>query len=306
MRIADIFQLFSCRGDARPQAQKPPEALTPAFRSRVLMRCSDVFGPVGALNDLWAQSHTKLTYLHGSPVLNARESGRPDVVEDLLGFLGVCTDEHFLDFLEIVFRIEAFNNVVDRDGLVADFNQFLRVDDLPYSLTGFVWTTTKIQQHGREYDGMTLTSIPQVIRRDSDQMHTTVVEPALQLLRESRFAGANAELLAAMADYRHGKYGDCLTKTGSAFESVLKVICDSRGWTYSPTDTAAPLISKVVKQGGLEGFFEQPLVLIATIRNRLSTAHGGGAAPRAVSAAKAEYAINAAAAAMLFLVRETE
>lgn len=305
MKIVEIFQLFSRRVGTRSRLQPPPKALTLAFRSRVLMRCRDVFGPVGALAELWTQAHTKLTYLHGSPVLYSSEAGRQGIVDDVLGFLGKCSDEHFLDFLEVIFRIDAVNSVLDRDGLVADFNEFLRVDDLPYSLTGFVWTTSKLQHYGREVDAMTLTSYPQVIRRDSEYMHTAVVEPALQLLRETKFAGANAELMAAMADYRHGRYGDCLTKTGSAFESVLKVICESRGWPYSQTATAAPLVSTVVKNADLESFFEQPIVLIATMRNRLSTAHGGGIAPRSASAAKAEYALNATAAAILFLVRET-
>ena len=55
---------------------------------------------------------------------------------------------------------------------------------------------------------------------------------------------------------------------------------------------------------GLEPFFEQPLVLVATIRNRLSKSHGAGLNSRDVTEAKAEYAINATAAAILLLVKE--
>jgi hypothetical protein len=257
------------------------------------------------LNEFWAQMHTRLTYLHGTLSLGAVGRGSSNIVDDLLQFLELCSDEHFLDFVEFVFQIDASQNVHNKDGLVADFNEFLRVDDLPYALTGFVWTKEIVERHGRDVESHRLTAIPQVIRRDSEHLHAAVTEPVLGLLRDARFSAANAEFLAALADYRHGRYGDALTKSGSAFESVLKVICHSRGWPYKSTDTAAPMITTVVRESGLEGFFEQPFLLIATMRNRLSTAHGGGTAPRDVSATRVEYVLNASASAILFLVRET-
>jgi hypothetical protein len=301
MSIGDIFRSFSRR---TPAATPAPKSLTKTFRTRVLMRCRDTFGPAGFLQDFWAEMHTKLAYLHGTPSLSPAASRR-DVVEDLLDFLGQCSDDHFLDFVEFIFQAECIYTIAHKDRLVEDIDEFFRVDDLPYALTGFVWTSSKVKQWGQEYDGMTLTSVPQVIRKDSEHIHSAVVTPVLELLRETRFATANVEFLAALSDYRHGRFGDALTKISSSFESVLKVICASKGWPHKASDTAAPLIGTVVKQAGLETFFEQPLMLIATMRNRLSTAHGGGTETRTVSAARAEYAINASAAAILFLVRET-
>lgn len=136
-------------------------------------------------------------------------------------------------------------------------------------------------------------------------MHSTAIEPALELLRGSEFAFANREFLEALEDYRKADYGDCLTKCGSAFESVLKVICTRKKWPHSTTDTAAPLLKTVITHTGIDSFFEQPLLLVATIRNRLSNSHGAGTASREVTVAKAEYAINATAAAILLLVKES-
>jgi hypothetical protein len=85
---------------------------------------------------------------------------------------------------------------------------------------------------------------------------------------------------------------------------VLKVICARKKWPYSATDTASPLLKTVIANSGLESFFEQPLVLVATIRNKLSKSHGAGLTSRDVTEAKAEYAINATAAAILLLVKE--
>ena len=64
------------------------------------------------------------------------------------------------------------------------------------------------------------------------------------------------------------------------------------------------LLKTVINNSGLEKFFEQPLILVATMRNKLSTAHGAGGASRNVTKGKAEYALSATAAAMLLLLAE--
>jgi hypothetical protein len=105
---------------------------------------------------------------------------------------------------------------------------------------------------------------------------------------------------------RKGVYGDCLVKCGSAFESVLKVLCTQNGWKFDPKDTAARLLGTVLPHTKLDGFFKEPLTLIATMRNRLSAAHGGGAAVRSVERHVAQYAITSTAAAMVLLVHAVE
>ena len=125
----------------------------------------------------------------------------------------------------------------------------------------------------------------------------------MALLRESAYAPANKEFLGALEDFRKGDPGDCLTKCGSTFESVLKVICAKRKWAYKETDTAAPLLKTVMQGAGLESFFETPMLVVATLRNRLSSSHGAGTGSRNVTEAKAEYAVNATAAAIVFLVK---
>jgi hypothetical protein len=136
-------------------------------------------------------------------------------------------------------------------------------------------------------------------------LYCSAIQPTLQLLREPEFSAANTEFLEALEDFRKADYGDCLAKCGSAFESVLKVICVRQKWSYAPTDTASPLLKTVISKSGLEQFFEQPLILLATMRNKLSKAHGAGVESRNVSKAKAEFAINATASAILLLVNET-
>jgi hypothetical protein len=84
-----------------------------------------------------------------------------------------------------------------------------------------------------------------------------------------------------LEDYRKGDYGDCLTKCSSAFESTMKIICDRRGWPYSQNDAARPLVQIIFQHTQLEqNHFEQPLMHIATLRNKLSKSHGAGTQQR--------------------------
>ena len=82
----------------------------------------------------------------------------------------------------------------------------------------------------------------EIIRVDLEILHSEAVKPALSLLRDKRYNGANDEFLSAHAHYRNGKYKECLTDCTKAFESTMKVICDKRKWTYASGDTANKLV----------------------------------------------------------------
>ena len=62
----------------------------------------------------------------------------------------------------------------------------------------------------------------------------------------------------------------------------------------------SPLLHTVLSRTTLDAFFEQSLFLIATIRNRLSSAHGGGCGVRSVDRHVAQYAITSTAATIAF------
>ena len=245
----------------------------------------------------------KFKYLLGTHRLSRNPAVRT-TTEDVLVFLQDCSDEHFLDFLEFIFSSETGFQLVGRDRLVGEINGFLRVDDLPYAVTDYVWVEKTQSFRGQPEQVQSLTEYPRVIRKDSEVVHRTALVPTLELLREPGYEFANKEFLEALEDYRKGDYGDCLTKCGSSFESVLKILCKKKGWPHTG-DTAAPLLRAVIDGSGLESFFEAPLIVVATIRNKLSKAHGSGTSPRDVTEAKAEYAINATAAAILLLVKHS-
>lgn len=307
MSFSHLFETYSHRQGQSPKNVAP---LTPQFRSRVIMLCTQQFGIRKAglkSKAFWEDVHEKLRFLVGRPQLTAKPFNR-SVMADCIYFLQECVDEQFIDFIELIFRTEDYFRLENRHGanaLIEEVNDFFRLDDLPYAVTTFVRETRTEVQFGREREASVVVSYPKVVRRDDEVTYTWAIEPALILLRDNQFTSANQEFLDALADFRKGDYRDCLAKCGSAFESTMKIICDRKGWGCSQNDTASRLLNVIFQNSGLEpSLFEQPLINIATLRNKLSIAHGAGTQQRNIPQHLAKYAINATAAAILLLVEE--
>lgn len=296
--LNDLFGVFSRRQKASPVA--PRKSLTSEFRNRVILLLRDHLG--GSFGEFLHELHRQLGYLHGRPQLT-KSSAATSSQDDVFAFLFSCPDEHFLDAIEIMFKGHFQGISWPSNPLIPAINQFFAVDDLPYHLTGY--TITESQSSGR-YGGTSieLTEYPRIIRKDSQAIQQGAIEPTLQLLGAKVFQHANAEYLKALEDHRKGDYADCLVKCGSAFESVMKVLCDKRGIAFKQTDTASTLLKALLAKSELDTFWEQPLTLIATVRNRLSSAHGAGIQAKVVPPHVATYALNATACAILLLVGE--
>ena len=148
-----------------------------------------------------------------------------------------------------------------------------------------------------------------IIRVDSELIHSEVVRPALRFLHQDGFEGPREEFLRAHACYRAGDTKEAVTNANNALESTLKAICDQKGWEYDRRWTA-PRLVKVVRANGLlpdylENSFEQLAGVLKSgltvVRNEES-AHGDGATPRETPMYVAAYALHLAAAKILFLV----
>jgi predicted nucleic-acid-binding protein len=212
-----------------------------------------------------------------------------------------------LDFLEDIFNNEPFRHVNSGDrNIVDELNTILRQDNLPYTMTHFVWEDLEIQSDMFQgHMGHQVRSYPKVILKESEVLEQQAIEPVLELLSQPHFASANKEFLAALEDYRKGDIGDCLVKCGSSLESVMKVICHKKSWPYKQTDTAGTLAKTVIANTTLDNYFEPLLIGVATIRNKMGTAHGGGTTITEPARHIAQYALNMTASAMLMLTQET-
>lgn len=114
-------------------------------------------------------------------------------------------------------------------------------------------------------------------------MHEQVVRPCLEALSRPGFDTANAEMMKAHEAYRRGEFADAITDAGAAFESVLKTICQRRGWSFDPDrDTCSKLVSICRENGLFHPFYVPLLDATGTIRNKIGDAHGHGPTERYV------------------------
>lgn len=291
-----LFEVFSRREKASSIVEVKP--LTKEFRNRVLLLLRDKlqydFTPF--LNEL----HQQAAYLYGKFGLSG-STAHSSPADDLVNFFLTCPDENCLDLIELIFRSNLRGISWPDNPLIPTINQFFSIDALPYHLTNYSIEEYETMLYGSPATGVRIVEYPQIIRKDSELVHQNAMEPALRLLKAPIFKNANEEYLKALEDHRKGDYRDCLTKCGSAFESVMKVLCEKNSLPFKPTDTASTLLRTLLANGQLDQFWEQPLMLIATLRNRLSSSHGAGTQEKRIPEHVATYAVNSTASAMLLL-----
>lgn len=182
----------------------------------------------------------------------------------------------------------AFSGCVEPDAVIAEVN-------------------VRFKEHGVGYEFAS----GNIVRIDSQLVHEEVVKPALHLLADPQYAGANAEFLSAHEHYRHQRYSECINECLKAFESTMKVICTKRGWAFDERrDGASALIQTCMGNGlfpnflqthigGLRSILESGL---PTTRNRQS-GHGQGAEVTEVTEATASFALHTTATNIVFFAR---
>src|SRR5262249_18030572 len=150
----------------------------------------------------------------------------------------------------------------------------------------------------------------EIISSSSSFVHTEVVEPALALLHEEGFRGAQDEFLKAHRHLRHGETKSAIVEANNAFESTMKTICTRKRWSFQPGDTASKLVAVLIQNGFVPTYLQNQLTALRTlletgvpvVRNK-GGGHGQGPEPVDVPRARAEYAIHLTAANIVFLVK---
>ena len=145
-----------------------------------------------------------------------------------------------------------------------------------------------------------------IIKVEEDVAYMEAVSPGLHVLSAARYSVPDREFRDALEHYRDGKFRASLTECGSALESVVKVICEDKGWDYNDSDTLGPLLDNVVPRLELPPAFKEKFKLLATIRNQYSSSHGGGATQRDPDRYLVQYMITSTAATIVFLASVAE
>ena len=202
--------------------------------------------------------------LDGGKVSNEDGYGFYWVVRDFL--LKTEDTNKVIDIIEVSFRyIDHVIREISSDGISAD--------------DAITQLNRRLRQHsvGYQYES------GQIVKMDSQYVHSEVVKPALMFLSDPIYERANEEFLNAHEHYRNGRYKDCINNCLNAFESCLKVICSKQGWNYRQKDVANRLISIVfdhelippLMQSHFSGLRSALESGVPTVRNNW-TGHGQG------------------------------
>jgi len=284
-----IYDVFSKRNKPLPDTFKY-DVLSEKFRNQVAWIWDSTVLQVGntssrslrSYNQILDQTHRIVCSEHGLRSLNHEPSTDDQVKRALIESPDTLL---VLDIIEMSFRLFLADcwyipEGINRQGAIPSLNHRFRENGLGY-----------------EYN----IDANEIIRIDNTVTHEQAIRPALHLLAGKKYKNANDEFLEALDDYKKHDYDDCLTKCCSAFESVMKIICDKKGWPYQQNQTAATLLATIITKTGLPSFFTDPLTIIATLRNKLSKAHGQGTQTKQPDDFIARYALNATASAILLL-----
>jgi hypothetical protein len=213
-----------------------------------------------------------------------------------------ATDEEAIDIIEIAFRC-----VIHFQQNTYNLSAFQVEEGISDSIAAL---NRRFLEHGVGYafvaDGTNL-----LIRRDNEHLHKAAVLPALQLLHNEAFEGANDEYRSAHNHYRKGNHKECLNDCLKAFESTLKTICKRKKWKFDEKkDTASQLIDICVSNDLIPSFMSSHFGVIKsllssggpTVRNKMG-GHGQGETQVDVPAYFAEFLLNETAATIVFLVK---
>lgn len=216
-----------------------------------------------------------------------------------------CDPGHSLDFIEACFRVFNYNG--GQAGVDA-VNAILREHGVGYEFTRYIEHHVEKEGtlFGRKRKGTYIErEFPRAIRRDNHMLHAEVTQPALELLAHSALRVANSEILSAHAAFRAGRYEDAITSCGSAFESVLKTLCDQKKWAYDrDKDTCSKLVDICHINGLFPSFYVELFKRVGTVRNKLGDAHGRGPVPlHDVEAAHAEHMLHMTCSHIILLCR---
>ena len=223
--------------------------------------------------------------------------GSRDYIEELENFfLQERETERALDIVELSFRIVDSDT---RDRKYLDrYNASEVADDAIEELNN------RFKEHGVGYQFAN----GKIIRVDSELIHSEVVQPALKLLNQNYYTGAQQEFLKAHEHYRQGNAKEALNECLKAFESVMKAICDKRGWSYASNATANSLIQVCFDNGLIPPFWQSQYASLRSLlesgvptgRNNLS-GHGQGTTPVLVPDYLVAYMLHMTASAIVFL-----
>jgi hypothetical protein len=148
----------------------------------------------------------------------------------------------------------------------------------------------------------------QIIKISSEYTHNEIIKPALKILSDKQFEGAQEEFLSAHKHYRNNENEECINDCLKSFESTMKIICKIKKIQVAESATAKVLIFKLFENDYIPKYLQshcnalQSMLEsgVPTIRNRTG-AHGQGETIRVIDDSFVEFTLNMTASNIVFL-----
>ena len=292
-----IFNLFSKR-QKKFKGGKPDvyvyDDLPRHFRVQVVHIVRDAIGTSVIAEETYGHIHQALCREYGVFTLKESASSHAEAVFEF--FLNTSDVEKAIDAIELFFLV-IYSNVNNSYGYDADAK--IKPNDAIEELN------CRFKEHGIGYQFES----NKVVRIDSRFIHSEAVKPAVQLLQNEMYKGANDEFLKAHEHYRNQRNKECINECLKSLESLMKSICDKHNWNYSPNDTSQKLIDICLKNGLIPQYLQCQFSSlrsllesgVPTIRNKLG-GHGQGATTVTVNNDIASYCLHLTASSIVFFI----
>lgn len=277
--------------------------LPEAFRTQVYYIMGDVINPYCDYDggDLWNMVHNLFAREKGLKKLGYHEVGWEAYGEhNIEEYLDHSSTADALDFIDYAFNIfdRALRNT--KPEYRYDYDSNGKVDEAIIELN------FRFKQHGLGYEFVN----GEIIRIDNTIIHKDIIKPALRLIYDEGFSGAEEEIRRAFEYRRKSDNKNAILEAEKAFESTMKTICDKKGYVYDKAkDTAQKLIKILESNNFYPTYMSAHLTNLRTtletglpvIRNK-NAGHGQGSLVVNIPDEFAEYALNLAATNIVLLV----
>lgn len=281
------------------------DQLPASFRTQVFYIIEDVLENYCKYDsmDFWLEIHDSFSREKGLKRLGSHynvdwsEPAKHNIEE----YLDNSSVEDVLDFIDYVFCV--FDNGLRK--LHLDYGFDVPKDDIINKAIAEL--NFRFKQHGLGYEFIG----GEIVRIDNTIIHKQIVKPALKLLFDNDFEGAEEEIRHAFKYRRKSDNKNAILEAGKAFESTLKTICDKKGYAYNKDkDTAKKLIGILENNNFYPTYMSAHINSLRTtletgvpvVRNK-NSGHGQGNKVLNVSDEFAEYALNLTATNIVLLVK---
>lgn len=247
-------------------------------------------------NYLWQQIYDIMCRELGELRLSRSTRPHSQCIDYLLNEQNI---DNALDIIEVSFRI------IDTDVRRLNENERRRSAIRQTPDEAITELNHRFKEHSVGYQYVN----GKIIQVDSQYVHAEVVRPAISLLKDVKFEGAEEEFLKAHEHYRNGRHKEAIAEANKAFESTMKSICSNMKWKVPANATASRLIETCLDnelipsslQSHFNAFQSTLKDGLPTVRN-IMAGHGQGPTPIGVPDYLAAYALHLAATNIVFLV----